>query len=157
MGRPAPIWAASRICKPVLRASAEHGGPSATVFEKVFFPRRFGVRFIAKKGRLAVWRGTQERAGRCFHVRAGRRVTDCTTEITMKPTKSVLASLAVAGLLLSQPAAAASAVRAGSSTGDSEELAGVPGAAIPAIIAILAVAIVAVVSASNDDNKPVSP
>lgn len=75
----------------------------------------------------------------------------------MKPTKSVLASLAVAGLLLSQPAAAASAVRAGSSTGDSEELAGVPGAAIPAIIAILAVAIVAVVSASNDDNKPVSP
>jgi len=90
-------------------------------------------------------------------VRAGRCVTDRNTEITMKPTKTVLASLAAAGLLLSQPATAASAVRAGSSTGDSEELAGMPSAAIPAIIGILAVAIIAVVSASNDDNKPVSP
>jgi hypothetical protein len=76
----------------------------------------------------------------------------------MKPTKSILASLAATGLLLSQPAAAASAVRAGSATHDSEELAGVPGAALPALIAILAVAVVAVVSASgDDDNKPVSP
>jgi hypothetical protein len=79
------------------------------------------------------------------------------TEITMKPMKSALACLAVAGLLLSQPAAA-SAVRGGSPTHDSEELAGVPGAAIPALIAILAVAAVAVISASGDeDNGPASP
>ena len=76
----------------------------------------------------------------------------------MKPMKSALACLAATGLLLSQPAAAASAVRASSLTGDSEELAGVPGAAIPALIAILAVAIVAVISASgDDDNEPASP
>ncbi|MBO0749631.1 MAG: hypothetical protein J2O44_04245 [Porphyrobacter sp.] len=74
----------------------------------------------------------------------------------MKPMKSVLACLAATGLLLAQPAAA-SAVRGGSPSGDSEELAGVPGAAIPALIAILAVAIVAVISASNDHNHPVSP
>jgi hypothetical protein len=82
----------------------------------------------------------------------------CNTEITMKPMKSAFACLAATGLLLAQPAAAASAVRASSPTGDSEELAGVPGAALPALIAILAVAIVAVVSASSDDdNVPASP
>lgn len=75
----------------------------------------------------------------------------------MKPMKSALACLAATGLLLSQPALAASAVRASSPTQDSEELAGVSGAAIPALIGILAVAIVAVVSASSDDDKPVSP
>ena len=74
----------------------------------------------------------------------------------MKPIKSVLACLAATGILLAQPAAAASA-RSGSPTGDSEELAGRPGAAIPALIAILAVAIVAVISASNDKDHPVSP
>jgi hypothetical protein len=76
----------------------------------------------------------------------------------MKPMKSALTCLAATGLLLSQPAAAASAVRASSPTGDSEELAGVPGAAFPALIAILAVAIVAVIASSSDNNnKPVSP
>jgi hypothetical protein len=79
------------------------------------------------------------------------------TEITMKPIKSVLACLAATGILLSQPAAAA-AVRNGSPSHDSEQFAGVPGAAIPALIAILAVAVVAVISASNDDNNtPASP
>ncbi len=75
----------------------------------------------------------------------------------MKPMKSALACLAATGLLLSQPAAAAGAVRSSSPTQDSEELAGVPGAALPALIAILAVGIVAVISASNDDDNPVSP
>jgi hypothetical protein len=75
----------------------------------------------------------------------------------MKPMKSALACLAATGLLLSQPAAAASSVRSGSPTQDSEELAGVPGAALPALIAILAVAVVAVISSSSDDDKPVSP
>ena len=74
----------------------------------------------------------------------------------MKPMKSAFACLAATGLLLSQPAAAASAVRSGSATQDSENLAGA-GAALPAIIAILAVAIIAVVSASSDDDNPVSP
>ena len=76
----------------------------------------------------------------------------------MKPMKSALACLAATGLLLSQPAAAASTVRAGSPTGDSEELAGVSGAAIPMLIGVLAVAIVAVISASSDNNNhPASP
>jgi hypothetical protein len=76
----------------------------------------------------------------------------------MKPMKSALACLAATGLLLSQPAAAASAVRASSPTGDSEELAGVSGAAIPMLIGVLAVAIVAVISASSDNNNhPASP
>jgi hypothetical protein len=75
----------------------------------------------------------------------------------MKSMKSALACLAATGLLLSQPALAASAIRGGSPAQDSEELAGVSGAAIPALIGILAVAIVAVVSASSDDDKPVSP
>jgi hypothetical protein len=49
-------------------------------------------------------------------------------------------------------------VRNGSPSHDSEQFAGVPGAAIPALIAILAVAVVAVISASNDDNNtPASP
>jgi hypothetical protein len=76
----------------------------------------------------------------------------------MKPIKSILAGLAATGLILSQPAAAAGAVRTGSPSQSSEKLAGTSGAAIPALIAILAVAVIAVVSASNDDNKiPVSP
>jgi hypothetical protein len=76
----------------------------------------------------------------------------------MKPIKSTLACLAATGLILSQPVAAAAAGRSASPTGDSEELAGVPGAAFPALIAILAVAIVAVISASgDDDNEPASP
>ena len=76
----------------------------------------------------------------------------------MKPMKSAFACLAATGLLLAQPAAAASAVRASSPTGDSEELAGVPGAAIPMLIGVLAVAIVAVISASGDNNNhPASP
>jgi hypothetical protein len=80
------------------------------------------------------------------------------TEIIMKPIKSVLAGLAATGILLSQPVAAAGAVRSGSPTHASEQLAGVPGAAIPALLAILAVAVVAVISASNDDdNAPASP
>jgi hypothetical protein len=75
----------------------------------------------------------------------------------MKPIKSALACLAATGILLSQPAAAAGAVRSGSPSRDSEQLAGVPSAAIPALIGILAVAIVAIVAASNDDNRPASP
>ena len=79
----------------------------------------------------------------------------------MKLTKTALATLATAGLLIAQPAAAASSnVRSGSAVGESEELAGVPGAALPALIAILAVVLVAVSSASSDDDDhevPVSP
>lgn len=75
----------------------------------------------------------------------------------MKSMKSAFACLAATGLLLAQPAAAASAARAGSPTRDSEELAGVPGAAIPMLIGVLAVAIIAVVSASSDNNHPASP
>ncbi len=77
----------------------------------------------------------------------------------MKPIKSVVAGLAAAGLLLSQPAAAAAA-RTASPSRDGEQLAGVPSAALPAIIAILAVAIVGIIAAStdhNNDNVPVSP
>jgi hypothetical protein len=80
------------------------------------------------------------------------------TEIDMKPIKSALACLAATGLILSQPAAAATAARSASTTADSEHLAGASGAAIPALLAILAVAVVAVISASGDDNKiPASP
>jgi hypothetical protein len=75
----------------------------------------------------------------------------------MKPIKGALACLAAAGILLSQPAVAAG--RSASPSGDSEHLAGTPGAAWPAIIAILAVAIVAVVASSSDHNHnhPASP
>lgn len=76
----------------------------------------------------------------------------------MKPIKSVLACLAVTGLVLAQPAAAASAGRTASPSGHSEQLAGTPGAAWPAIIAILAVAVVAVIAASGHHNHhPASP
>ena len=76
----------------------------------------------------------------------------------MKPIKSALACLAAAGILLSQPAIAADTMRSGSPSHDSEQLAGVPSAAIPAIVGILAVALVAIIAASNDDdNRPASP
>lgn len=77
----------------------------------------------------------------------------------MTAIKKVLAGLAATGLLVAQPAMAATASshRGGSATGDSEELAGVPGAAIPFLIALAIGAIVVVVSASNDNDNPVSP
>jgi hypothetical protein len=101
----------------------------------------------------SIYLGTHQ-ASRASSLRALRRT--CNTEKIMKPIKSVLAGLAGAGLLLSQPAAAAT--RAASDVRDSEQLAGFPSAALPALIAILAVGIVAVVSSSNDDNdNPVSP
>jgi hypothetical protein len=76
----------------------------------------------------------------------------------MKPIKSALACLAATGLALAQPAMAADAVRGGSPSHDSEQLAGTPSAAIPALIGILAVALVAVIAASSDhDNRPASP
>jgi hypothetical protein len=79
----------------------------------------------------------------------------------MKPIRTALASVAAAGLLIAQPAAAAADVRTGSAVGESESLAGggVPSAAWPAIIAILLVAAVAIISASGDDDdfEPVSP
>lgn len=75
----------------------------------------------------------------------------------MKSIKSALALFAATGLALSQPAAAASVARSGSSSGDSEQLAGTLGAAWPAIIAILAVAIIAVVASGNHHDHPVSP
>jgi hypothetical protein len=76
----------------------------------------------------------------------------------MKPIKSVLACLAATGLVLSQPAIAASAARSASPTGESETLAGVPGAALPMLLGVLAVAVIAVISASGDnDNEPASP
>jgi hypothetical protein len=78
----------------------------------------------------------------------------------MKQLKPILASLAAAGLLTAQPAAAATQARSATPVGDSEQLAGgIPSAAWPAVIAILAVAIFSVISASNDDDddEPVSP
>lgn len=80
----------------------------------------------------------------------------------MKPIRTALASVAAAGLLVAQPAAAAADVRSGSAVGESESLAGgVPSAAWPAIIAILLVGIVSIISASGDDDdddfEPVSP
>ena len=77
----------------------------------------------------------------------------------MKPMKSALACLAAAGILLSQPAAAAGVARTGSASHDSEQLAGTPGAALPAIIAILAVVVVSVIAASGShkDHHPTSP
>jgi len=114
--------------------------------------------FVARTVQLAACRGTQRAAVRwacvgAYDAHHGLQPT----EITMKSMKSVFACLAATGMLLAQPAAAASAVRSGSPTQDSEELAGVPGAAIPALIAILAVAIVAVISSSNDKDHPTSP
>jgi len=76
----------------------------------------------------------------------------------MKPIKSALACLAATGILLSQPAAAAGVTRAGSTSHQSEQLAGTPGAALPAIIAILAVVIVSVIAASgHNHHHPASP
>lgn len=76
----------------------------------------------------------------------------------MKTFRSALAGMAIAGLLLAQPAAAAS--RAPAPTGESENLAGLPAAAAPAL-AVLAVfflaAAVAVISDDDEDGAPVSP
>jgi hypothetical protein len=119
----------------------------------------FSVRSIAFRARLVPYGGTQARAARCNPCVPRRgRTLGRNTEIIMKPIKSLLACLAATGIVLSQPAAAAGAVRSGSPAHDSEQFAGVPGAAIPAIIGILAVAVVAIIASSNDDdNAPASP
>lgn len=74
--------------------------------------------------------------------------------------KSALAGAAMAGLLVSQPVAAASVGRAASPVGEGESLAGVPGTAAP-VFAVLGVffiaALVALVSDGDDDDEPVSP
>jgi len=89
--------------------------------------------------------------------RALWRATGCNTEMIMKPIKSALACLAATGLILSQPAVAASVGRSASPSGDSEQLAGTPGAAWPAIIAILAVAVVALIASGDNHHHPASP
>jgi len=81
----------------------------------------------------------------------------CNTETVMKPIKSALTCLAATGLILSQPALAASAGRSASPSADSEQLAGTPGAAWPAIIAILAVAVVALIASGDNHDHPTSP
>lgn len=73
--------------------------------------------------------------------------------------KSALAGAAIAGLLASQPAAAASAARLGSDV-EGENLAGMPAGAGP-VVAVLAVfflaAAVALITDDDDDSEPVSP
>lgn len=77
----------------------------------------------------------------------------------MKHPKSIFATLSAVGLLVTQPAAAATEARAATPVGQSEELAGgIPSGAWPAVIAIVAVAIFSIINASDDDDEdPVSP
>lgn len=74
--------------------------------------------------------------------------------------KMALSTLAAAGLAVAQPAIAASAAahRNGTPTTESEQLAGVPGAAVPFLVALAASLVVMVISASHHHHhNPVSP
>lgn len=78
----------------------------------------------------------------------------------MKFLKSALASAAMAGLLVSQPVAAASAARTAYPVGEGEDLAGLPAAATPAVAVLgifFLVAAIALITDDDDDGEPVSP
>jgi hypothetical protein len=77
----------------------------------------------------------------------------------MTLTRSILAGLAAAGLLVAQTAAAAIPARTSADIGQSEEVAGAPGAG-PVVGAILLVLVIFGIMALTDDDEdgfPISP